>query len=125
MLLIPNSVPRRDGMRLYTWESLEKHELALANSFGKKENKPSLIVVVTPTTTKIGDDYFLSKLHKAVCIKWKSVYFVPTCLGKGVVSGWSFAHLWSVISECSFWLLPHPETSWTHIYVWSLYEVLP
>ena len=61
---------------------MEKHKLAFANSFRKKASKPSLIVVVTPTTTKIGNDYFLSKLHKAACIKRKSVYFSPKVSGK-------------------------------------------
>ena len=54
---------------VYTWESLKKHEPTFISSFGRKANKPSLVVVVTPTTTEIGDDYFLSKLHKAACIK--------------------------------------------------------
>ena len=61
---------------------MEKHELAFTNSFGKKASKPSLIVVVAPTTTEIGDDYFLRKLHKAACIKWKSIYFGPKVSGK-------------------------------------------
>ena len=57
------------------WESLEEHEPALANTYGKKVAKPSLMVVVAPTTTEIGDDYFLNKLDKAACIKRKSVYY--------------------------------------------------
>ena len=67
---------------VYTWESLKKHEPMFTSSFGKKANKTSLVVVVAPATTEIGDDYFLSKLHKAACIKWKSVYFGPKVSGK-------------------------------------------
>ena len=47
----------------------------LTNSYGKKVAKPSLMVVVAPTTTKIGDNYFRNKLHKAACFKRKSVYY--------------------------------------------------
>ena len=67
--------PKEGWDGVYTWESLEKHEPTLASSYGKKVAKPSLMVVVAPTTTEIGDDYFLNKLHKAACIKRKSVYF--------------------------------------------------
>ena len=49
---------------VYTWDSLEKHEPALAHTCGKKVTKLSLMVVVTTTTTEIGDDYFLNKLHE-------------------------------------------------------------
>ena len=35
-----------------------------------------------PTTTKIGDDYFLNKLHKAACIKRKSVYYGAKVSGR-------------------------------------------
>ena len=63
-------------------ESLEEHEPALANTYGKKAAKPSLMVVVAPTTTEIGDDYFLNKLHKAACIKRKSVYYGAKVSGK-------------------------------------------
>ena len=69
--------PREGWDVVYTWESLEKYELTFANSFGKMVSKPSLIVVVFPTTTKIGNNYFLSKLYKAACIKQKSVFFGP------------------------------------------------
>ena len=55
--------PQEGWDAVYTWESLKTHEPMFAYSFGKKANKPSLVVVVTPTTTEIGDDYFLSKLH--------------------------------------------------------------
>ena len=65
--------PKEGWDAVYTWESLEKHKPTLANTYGKKAAKPSLMVVVTPTTTKIGNDYFLNKLHKAACIKRKSV----------------------------------------------------
>ena len=60
---------------VYMWKSLEKHKPALANSYGKKAAKPSLMVVVATITTEIGNDYFLNKLHKAACNKRKSVYF--------------------------------------------------
>ena len=74
--------PKEGWNAVYTWESLEKHKPTLANSYGKKVAKPSLIVVVAPTTTEIGDDYFLNKLHKAACIKRKSVYFGQKVSGK-------------------------------------------
>ena len=74
--------PRKGWDAVYTWESLEKHEPMLANTYGKKVAKPSLMVVVAPTTTEIGDDYFLNKLHKAACIKRKSVYFGKKVAGK-------------------------------------------
>ena len=48
---------------VYTWDSLEKHEPVLTHTYGRKVTKPSLMVVVTPTTTEKGDDYFLNKLH--------------------------------------------------------------
>ena len=31
--------------------------------------------------------------------------------------------LWSAISKCSLWLLPHPKAPWAHICMWSLYGV--
>ena len=74
--------PKEGWDVVYTWESFEKHEPALTNSYGKKVAKPSLMVVVTPTTTEIGNNYFLNKLHKAACIKRKSVYFDPKVSGK-------------------------------------------
>ena len=74
--------PQEGWDAVYPWESLKKHEPMFTSSFWKKANKPSLVVVVAPTTTKIGDDYFLSKLHKAACIKWKSVYFGSKVSGK-------------------------------------------
>ena len=61
---------------VYTYDSLKKYESKFADSFGKKVTKPSLIVVVSPTTSEV-DDYFLNKLHKPICIKRKSVYFGP------------------------------------------------
>ena len=67
---------------VYTWESLEEHKPELANTYGKKATKPSLMAVVTPTTTEIGDDYFLNKLHEPACIKRKSVYYSPKVAGK-------------------------------------------
>ena len=67
---------------VYTWDSLEEHEPALANTYGKKATKPSFMVVVAPTTTEIGDDYFLNKLHEAACIKRKSVYYGAKVAGK-------------------------------------------
>ena len=67
---------------VYMWDSLEEHEPVLANSYGKKATKPSLMVVVTPTTTEIGDDCFLNKLHEPACIKRKSVYYSSKVAGK-------------------------------------------
>ena len=67
---------------VYTWDSLEEHEPALANTYGKKVTKPSLMVVVAPTTMEIGDDYFLNKLHEPACIKRKSVYYGTKVAGK-------------------------------------------
>ena len=67
---------------IYTWESLEEHKPALANTYGKKVIKPSLMVVVAPTTTEIGDDYFLNKFHEPACIKRKSVYYSVKVAGK-------------------------------------------
>ena len=61
---------------------MEEHEPALTNTYGKKVIKLSLIVVVAPTTTKIGDDYFLNKLHEPACIKRKSVYYSAKVSGK-------------------------------------------
>ena len=40
------------------------------------------MVVVTPTTTEIGDDYFLNKLHEPACIKRRSVYYGAKVAGK-------------------------------------------
>ena len=74
--------PREGWDAVYTWESLEEHEPMLANTYGKKVAKPSLMVVVTPTTTGIGDNYFPNKLHKAACIKKKSVYYGAKVTGK-------------------------------------------
>ena len=67
---------------VYTWDSLEEHKPVLANTYGKKVTKPSLMVVVAPTTTEIGDNYFLNKLHKPACIKRKSVYYGVKVAGK-------------------------------------------
>ena len=74
--------PKEGWDAVYTWESLEKHEPMLTNTYGKKAAKPSLMVVVAPTTTEIGNDYFLNKLHKAACTKRKSVYFGHKVSGK-------------------------------------------
>ena len=74
--------PRKGWDTVYTWESLEEHKPMLTNTYGKKVIKPFLMVVVTPTTTKIGDDYFLNKLHKPACIKRKSVYYGAKVSGK-------------------------------------------
>ena len=73
---------RKEWDTVYTWESLEEHEPALTNTYGKKAIKPSLIVVVAQTTTEIGDDYFLNKLHEPACIKRKSVYYGAKVSGK-------------------------------------------
>ena len=74
--------PREGWDAVYMWESLEEHEPTFAKTYGKKAAKPSLMVVVAPTTTEIGDDYFLNKLHKAACIKRKSVYYGAKVSGK-------------------------------------------
>ena len=75
--------PAKEGWdAVYTWDSLKEHEPALTNSYGKKATKPSLMVVVTPTTTEIGDNYFLNKLHEPACIKRKSVYYGTKVAGK-------------------------------------------
>ena len=76
--------PREGWDAVHTWESLEEHEPMLTNTYGKKAAKPSLMVVVTPTTTEIGDDYFLSKLNKDACIKRKSVYYGAKVFGKRI-----------------------------------------
>ena len=73
---------KEDWDTVYTWATLEEHEPALANTYGKKATKPSLMVVVAATTTEIGDDYFLNKLHKPACIKRKSVYYGTKVAGK-------------------------------------------
>ena len=67
---------------VYAWDSLEKHEPALTHTYGKKATKPSLMVVVAPTTTEIGYDYFLNKLHEPACIKRRSVYYGAKVAGK-------------------------------------------
>ena len=67
---------------VYTWDSLEEHKPVLTNTYGKKATKPSLMVVVTPTTREIGDDYFLNKLHEPASIKRKSVYYGTKVAGK-------------------------------------------
>ena len=67
---------------VYTWDSLKKYQSKFADSSGKKVTNPSLIVVVSPTTSEVGDDYFLNKLHKSACIKQKSVYFGPKVSGQ-------------------------------------------
>ena len=67
---------------VYTWDSLEKHKPALTHTYGKKATKLSLMVVVTPITTEIGDDYFLNKLHEPACIKRRSVYYGAKVAGK-------------------------------------------
>ena len=67
---------------VYTWDSLEKHKPVLTHTYGKKVTKPSLMVVVTPTTLEIGDDYFLNKLHEPACIKRRSVYYGAKVAGK-------------------------------------------
>ena len=74
--------PREGWNTVYTWESLEEHEPTLTNTYSKKAIKPSLMVVVAPTTTEIGDDYFLNKLHEPACIKRKSVYYGAKVSGK-------------------------------------------
>ena len=98
---------REEWDTVYTWESLEEHEPVLTNTYGnKKAIKPSLMVVVAPTTTKIGDDYFLNKLQGV----WEEESH----------AGGHLPLLRSAISECSFWLLPHLEGLGTHVCMWRL-----
>ena len=108
---------------VYTWESLQTHGPTFTNSFGKKTNKPLLVVVVTPTTTEVGT--IISSVSSTSQLASSGSRFIsaPRCPEKGVVSKWSFPLLWSVISKCSLWLLPHLETPWTHVCMWSLYGV--
>ena len=74
--------PREGWDTVYTWESLEEQKPMLADTYCEKAAKPSLMVVVAPTTTEIGDNYFLNKLQKSACIKRKSVYYGAKVSGK-------------------------------------------
>ena len=67
---------------VYTWDSLRKHKPELTDTYGKKATRPSLMVVVAPNTTEIGDDYFLNKLHEPACIKRRSDYYGAKVAGK-------------------------------------------
>ena len=67
---------------VYIWDSLRRHKPALADTYTKKAARPSLMVVVAPTTTEIGDDYFLNKLHEPACVKRRSVYYATKVAGK-------------------------------------------
>ena len=119
---------------VYTWESLEEHEPELANTYGKKATRPSLMAVVTPITTEIGDDYFLNKLPILLVSRGSRSITVPRWLGRGVGCRWSFAptvecHLrtlplaaptfagtWDLLShvevaESSTWRLPRNSKS--------------
>ena len=73
---------QRMGCSLYVGIFGETRAYTHQHLYSKKAAKPSLMVVVAPTTTEIGDNYFLNKLHKAACIKRKSVYFGPKVSGK-------------------------------------------
>ena len=75
---------------VYTWDSLEKHEPELTHTYGKKVTKPSLTVVVAPTITEIGDDYFLNKLPSLLVSRKGQSITVLRWLGKGVTCKWSF-----------------------------------
>ena len=109
---------------VYTWDSLEKHKPALTHTYGKKVTKLSLMVVVAPTTTEIGDDYFLKKLHESACIKRRSVYYGAKVAGKKEShAGGHLSLLQSVVSECSFWLLPHLEALGSCFCMWRLQTV--
>ena len=112
--------PREGWDAVYTWESLEEHKPMLANTYGKKAAKPFLIVVVAPTTTEIGDNYFLNKLRKPACIKRKSVYYGAKVSGKRSCMQVIICPYCEAISECSFWLLPHPEALGTRVCMWRL-----
>ena len=52
------------------------------DTYTKKVTRLSLMVVVAPTTTEIGDDYFLNKLHEPACVKRRSVYYGAKMAGK-------------------------------------------
>ena len=78
----PSSQAMEGWDTVYTWDSLEKYEPVLTHTYGKKVTKPSLMVVVTPTTMAIGDDYFLNKLHEPACIKRRSVSYGAKVAGK-------------------------------------------
>ena len=116
--------PVKEGWdTVYTLSSLEEHEPALTNSYGKKATKPSLMVVVTPTTMEIGDDYFLNKLHEPACIKRKSVYYGTKVAGKrnrvqvvicpycGVLSQNAPSLLPVGVADSSAWRLPRDSKS--------------
>ena len=107
--------PREGWDTVYTWESLEEHEPTLTNTYGKKAAKPSLMVVVAPTTTEIGDDFFLNKLHKPACIEKISLLWCQGVWKEESHAGGHLPLLRSAISEHSFWLLPHLEALGTHI----------
>ena len=55
--------PAEGWNAVYTWELLEEHEPRFYSSFGQKAAKPSLIMIIDPTTSEKGDNYFLNKLH--------------------------------------------------------------
>ena len=113
--------PQEEWDALYTWESLEEHEPKLTSTYSKKVTKPSLMVVVALTTTKIGDDYFLNKLHEPASTKRKSVYYSTKVSGKRNHSASGYLSLlWRVISKCSFWLLPYLEALGAHVCMWRL-----
>ena len=107
---------REDWDTVYTWESLEEHEPVFTNTYGKKAIKPSLMVVVTPTTTEIGDHYSPQQAPRT-CLYQEEVSLL-WCQGgwkEELHAGGHLPLLQSAISECSFWLLPHPEALGTHI----------
>ena len=99
---------REEWDTVYTLESLEEHEPALANIYGKKVIKPSLMVVVASTTTEIGDDYFLNKLHEPACIRRKSVYYSAKVSGKR-------SHVQVVICPCCGVLSQNAPSGCSHI----------
>ena len=105
---------------VYTWDSLEEHEPALANTYGKKATKLSLMVVVAPTTTEIGDDYFLNKLHEPACIKRMSVYYGAKVAGKRSCMQVVICPYCGVLSQNA----PTSEALGTHFCMRRLQEVL-
>ena len=78
----PSSKPWKAGTQFILGTPWRSMKPALTHTYGKKATKPSLMVVVAPTTTEIGDDYFLNKLHEPACIKRRSVYYSAKVAGK-------------------------------------------
>ena len=92
--------PREGWDAVYMWESLEEHEPMLANTYGKKAAKPSLMVVVAPTTVMTISSTSSTRLPVS---RGSQSIMVPRCLGRGVACRWSFAPT----AECYLSVQPH------------------